>query len=85
MIIMLHFAFHTIQVNLSHEVHSVLVGVLGGDDMNDEQIIKKFESYEDFLRLFDGAVIEAYRLMVNVYGYRFRKYVKDRFPDATFE
>lgn len=56
-----------------------------GDNDNNDEIIQKFEKYQDFLRLFDGAVIEAYRLMINVYGYRFRKYVKDRFPDAAFE
>ena len=72
-------------MNLSHEVQFVLSGILGGDEANDQKILQKFESYDDFLRLFDAAVIEAYRLMVNVYGYRFRRYVKDRFEDATFE
>ena len=70
---------------MSHEVQSVLEAILGGNEQNDKIMLDKFENYEDFLRLFDAAVIEAYRLMVNVYGYRFKKYVRQRFPDAVFE
>ena len=57
------------EINISWETRNELI-VLFGDD----ECVNKFESFDDFLNIFDKAMEEVYQLMFAMYQYRFKQF-----------
>ena len=60
------------QINLSAETRQELMQLFHGDA--DES---RFESFEDFMYVFDTALIEIYTLIIGIYNYRFKKWLQE--------
>eukprot|EP01084_Bolivina_argentea_P157055 273688_1 len=61
------------QVNLPCKIRDTLSVVM----VNDENV-KKFNSYDDFLHLYDDAIINIYQLIQSMYQYKFKEYVTNK-------
>eukprot|EP01084_Bolivina_argentea_P187859 323509_1 len=74
--------FAETQLNLGSGVQERLELILGG--VRGDGMVQ-FKSYDDFMTLFDGALIETYGLMISAYLFQFKKYVRTRFSHVQFE
>ena len=61
------------EINISSEIRSELV-FLFGDNKN----MYKFDTFDDFLSVFDNALIQVYEMIFSIYNYQFKKYLKNQ-------
>ena len=61
------------QVNLSYEVRSSLTFLF--QDV-DKVNIDKFVTFDDYMTVFDGALVEIYLLLLSLYSYKFKSYCR---------
>eukprot|EP01083_Nonionella_stella_P077447 211520_1 len=62
------------EVNLSAEIRMELTDIF--EDLN---ALGRFKSFDDFMHVFDEALIEIYRLVFGIYSYRFNKWCKEQY------
>ena len=59
-------------VNISYEQRKELESLI-----KDESTMNKFESYNDYLHIFDDSLVEIYSLLISSYSFKFKQYCKN--------